>query len=168
MEITYELTQKDFFDSIIAHRNARWSFRIALGIALLSGAVFVVVIVAQPALRTTTNAVTTVALIAFLVLCTWIAPWRAARNQFRRQPSAHGPRTLTLDSKGMHWRWDGGAADVEWKNVTRYLEAKDGFLLYVSPAVFNMVPKRALSASQLNDLRSLLAAHVPEPKHSPS
>ena len=166
VEITYKLTQRDFFDSMIAHRNrsrrAKWSFRIMLSIALLAATIGIIVLVTQPTSQLSINAVILIALAISWALCKWTAPWWSARNQFRKQPSAQGPRILMLDSTGTHWRWDGGTADVEWKNVIRYLEGKNEFLLYSSPAAFNMIPKRAMSAEQLEELRSLLAKHVPE------
>jgi hypothetical protein len=145
VEITYKLTQRDFFDSMIAHRNrsrlAKWSFRIMLSIALLAGAIGIIALVTQPTSQLSINAIILIALAIFWALCKWAAPWWSARNQFRKQPSAQGPRILMLDSTGTHWRWDGGTADVEWKNVIRYLEGKNEFLLYSSPAAFNMVPE---------------------------
>ena len=50
---------------------------------------------------------------------------------------------MTLDESGIHWRWTTGQADVEWTNFIRFLESKTVFLLYTSPACFNVVPKRA-------------------------
>ena len=37
----------------------------------------------------------------------WGSPWWAARNQFSKQSVAHGPRTMRLDSTGVHWRDEG-------------------------------------------------------------
>jgi hypothetical protein len=40
VEVTYELEQKDFYDSFIAHRNrnafSKWAFRVLGGFAILS------------------------------------------------------------------------------------------------------------------------------------
>ncbi len=90
----------------------------------------------------------------------WVLPWWMMRRQFSGQPGAHGPRTLTLDATGAHWRWDGGSSDVEWKNYIRSVEGKNQILFYTSPACFNIVPKRAIAAGQLGELRSLLSQNI--------
>jgi heme/copper-type cytochrome/quinol oxidase subunit 2 len=78
----------------------------------------------------------------------WVIPWWTARTQFQKQPSAQGPRTMTLDTKGVNWQWDGG------------YEAKNQFLIYSSPACFNIVPKRSLSPGELSGLRELLRQNI--------
>lgn len=95
----------------------------------------------------------------FLVLW-WLPRWSMSR-QFFKQPGAHGPRTLLLDELGAHWRWNGGSSDIEWKNYIRSVEGKSQFLFYTSPACFNILPKRALEAEQLVELRTLLKQHIP-------
>jgi len=94
----------------------------------------------------------------------WILPRWSMRRQFLKQPGAHGPRTLLLDSTGAHWRWDGGSSDVEWRNYILSVEGKNQFLFYTSPACFNILPKRALAAAQLSEIRELLKQNIHIPK----
>ena len=168
VEITYELTEKDFYGSIIAHRNrstfTKWTFRVMLTIAFLAAALAITALVLRPTSETLSNAAPLLVIVLLWVLCKWGSPWWTARTQFRKQPSAQGPRTLQLDSIGVHWRWDGGTADIEWKNITRFLETRNEFLLYTSPAAFNPVPKRALTSEQISQLRSLLSEHLDQPR----
>jgi hypothetical protein len=82
------------------------------------------------------------------------------KQQFRKQPGAQGPRTVTFDTDGVHWRWDGGSADVAWKNYIRWTEGNNQILFYTSPACFNIVPKRALDAAQLAELREMLKQNI--------
>jgi len=120
MEATYQLTQKDFFESLIAHRNRsalrKWSFRLmVILIFVVSGAGLT-----EVAMSPTRQSLSTIAplfvLVALWAAVIWLSPWQAARKQFLQQPGAQGPRTLVLDPVGVHWRWNGGSADVEWKN----------------------------------------------------
>jgi hypothetical protein len=62
--------------------------------------------------------------------------WWNARRQFLRQPGAHGPRTVSLDHAGAHWRWNGGSSDVEWKNYIRMVEGRNQFLTLYVASVF--------------------------------
>ena len=92
----------------------------------------------------------------------WAIPWLSARTQFLKQPAAQGARTLLVDETGIRWRWSGGSSDVEWRNYIRYFESKRMFLLYLSPVVFNMVPKRALTAVQISEFRRILEQKIPK------
>jgi hypothetical protein len=90
----------------------------------------------------------------------WGCPWLAAKNQFSKQPSAQGQKNITVDTAGVHWKWDGGQSDIEWKNFIRWVEAKDNFLLYSSPVAFNIVPKRAFTPEQIDEFRTILNQHI--------
>jgi len=85
--------------------------------------------------------------------------------QFRKQAAVQGPRTLMLSDKGVSSKWDGGASEVEWKTFLRWQECKTQFLLFTSPVMFNMIPKRVLTAEQICEVRKLLAEHI-DTKHA--
>ena len=67
---------------------------------------------------------------------------------------------MLVDTVGIHLRWDGGASDVEWRMFIRWLECKNQFLLYTSPACFNILPKRAFVPQQLSEFRALLQDNI--------
>lgn len=67
---------------------------------------------------------------------------------------------MVIDGAGVHWRWNGGSSEVEWKNYVRWLETKDLVLLYSSPMAWGIVPKRAFDESQLTEFRALLTQNV--------
>ncbi len=165
MEVTYELTQRDFFDSLVAHRNrstfARWSFRLAASIVVIFVGLGLVLLAIRPDAKSLTNLAPLFAMAVVWSILIWASPWWAARNQFSKQPAAQGPRTVLLDSGGVHWRWNGGSADIEWKNFIRFQETKNQFMLYSSPACFNIVPKRALTLDQMGAFRQLVMENLP-------
>jgi len=161
MEIAYELTENDFVEALAVHRegNSAASRRLVavfwLGIAfsayLLYGAI------------RTHNVMRLLPLIFLVIL--WITlvevfPRRNVRRQYTQQPGASGPRQLVLDASGAHWRWNGGSADVEWRNYIRSAEGPGQVLFYTSPACFNILPKRALTTDQLSELRILLLQNI--------
>jgi len=161
MQVTYELTQKDFVDSLIAHRNRsalrKWSLRLLVSIVFLLVGVGLFAYAVHPNNQILSNFLPLLLLAAFWTLFFWFGPRWAARKQFSKQPGAQGPKTVLLDADGIHWRWSGGSMDVEWKNYIRILEGKNQFLLYSSPVVFNVLPKRAFTAEQLSEMRALAA-----------
>ena len=67
---------------------------------------------------------------------------------------------MLIDAEGVHWRWNGGSSDVAWKNYIRGLEGKDQFLLYTSPACFNIIPKRVLTQEGVLELQGLLKKNI--------
>lgn len=160
VEITYDLTQRDFYDSLIAHRGrssvSKWSFRLAFGLIFLLPALGLAILEIIPK-TTLATVVPLFVLAAFWAIFMWGVPWWSARTQFLQQPSAQGSKTMALDQSGIHWRWKSGQADVEWTNFIHFLESQTVFLLYTSPACFNIVPKRALSPEQTESLRDLLS-----------
>ncbi len=164
MEVIYELTQKDFRDSFIAHRNrlsiVKWALRLMVSLLLLLAGVGLVFLAFQPSTETFTTVAPLFFLASVWAVYIWGWPRIAARSQFLKQPAAHGLITLLIDAAGIHWRWNGGSSDVEWKHYIRFLEVSEHILLYASPAYFNIVPKRALKPEQLSEFRSLLAQNL--------
>jgi YcxB-like protein len=90
----------------------------------------------------------------------WVAPWLSARTQFLKQPAAQGQRTGSFDGDGVKWQWEGGTSVVEWKTYIRWMESKNEILICSSPIQCGIVPKRALNAEQLSELRTLLTQKI--------
>ena len=164
MELIYQLTQKDFFDSFVAHRNrtrvTKWSVRLMLVFVFLLLGIGIVSLAASPSVSSFKRVAPLFLIVAMWILLIWVAPWRAARNQFSKQPSAKGPVTLVVDNAGVRWRWDGGSADLEWRNFVRLVESEKVFLIYSSPFYFNIVPKRTLAPAQVSELREILQQNL--------
>jgi len=165
MQIDYGLTQRDFNDSFAAHRNrnvfSKWMTRVLVSFCFLMLAIFLLNLIIRPDAHDTRNLMPYLVLTFLWIGITRILPQWSARKQFSRQPGAHGPRTVLLDDTGVHWHWNGGSSDIAWKNYVRGLEGKTQFLLYTSPACFNIIPKRALTPEGLLELRALLKQYIP-------
>jgi hypothetical protein len=157
MQFTYALTQRDFFESIIAIRNrkawAKWVFRV-LPVLLVVSIVLSILTASRSQLLSSL-----VPLLFFLLFWTfllWGSPWLFARQQFLKQPSAQGEHTVSFDSDVVRWHWNGGSSTVEWKSYVRWMETKNQILVCSSPLQCGIVPKHALNAEQLLELRTLL------------
>jgi YcxB-like protein len=160
MEATYELTQKDFFDSFVAHRSrslaTRWFWRFTTALICFLLAAGLLGVAARPSFQTLSDLARVMVFPILWAAIVWVIPWWTASNQFSKQPKAPGPRKMTADANGIRWDWEGGCANVEWKGFTRWLECKSEILVYTSPACFNIVPTRALTPEQLSEFRGLL------------
>jgi hypothetical protein len=164
MEVTYELKQKDFFDSFVAHRSrsaaTKWFWRLVTTIVCLLVAVGIFNLAAHRNSQSAGDSARLMIFPFFWAVLVWVMPWWVAKRQFSKQPLAHGPKTIIADTAGIHWRWTGGSADVEWRGFIRWLECKSEILLYTSPACFNIVPTRAFTPEQLSEFRALLAQNI--------
>jgi hypothetical protein len=146
MEITYQITQGDFVDALRSHRDRtpfrKWGLRLALSIVFGFAGIGLILVVAEPGTQTLSTFAPLFGISVLWAFLWWGGPRWSARTQYRKQPSVQGPRNTTLNEKGVTWKWDGGSADVEWKNFHRWQESKTQFILYASPMMFNMLPKR--------------------------
>lgn len=167
MEVTYELTERDFVEAYSTHRSRTSSGKWTRGIAYLFCAIILAALIfagiAAHGSFQLQNMVTLVILAAGWFVVLRYLPQFNVRRQFRKQPGAHGPRTVAFDAEGSHWRWDGGSSDVAWKNYIQWIEGDKQILLYGSPACFNMLPKRVFDPGQLAELRELLKQNI-QPK----
>jgi YcxB-like protein len=165
MQIDYELTQKDFTESYAVHRNrnalSKWGRRLFVWIVLLLALLVFLGFLVKPSAQSARNLLPFFGFVLAWLGILWILPRWLMRRQFLKQPGAHGPRTVVLGDSGAHWQWDGGSSHVEWKNYIRSAEGKNQILFYTSPACFNILPKCGLTATQLDELRSLLKQNIP-------
>jgi hypothetical protein len=165
MQISYELSETDFSQAYVAHRNrtalGRWARRIFLGCMILVALCLLAVFLIDHNAQAVRGILPGLALALMWITIVWALPRWTMRRQFRKQPGAHGARNLLLDTAGAHWRWNGGTSDVEWRNYIRWLEGNTQILFYTSPACFNILPKRALTIEQLDELREVLKKHIP-------
>ena len=164
MQFAYALTQNDFTEAYAVHRNrsalSKWFRRFFVSVLGFVVLLAVFGFLLNPTARAARDLMPIFGLIVLWIAALWVIPLCSMRRQFLKQPGAHGPRTLNLDSVGAHWKWSGGSADVEWPNYIRSAEGRNQILFYTSPTCFNILPKRAIPADQLSSLRELLKQNV--------
>jgi YcxB-like protein len=71
-----------------------------------------------------------------------------------------GQRTASFDGDAVIWHWDGGSIVLEWKTYIRWIESKNQIVLCPPLIRTGIVPKRALNAEQLSELRTLLTQKI--------
>jgi len=164
MEIHYELTKPDFTEAYTAHHNrstvSKWARRLFIGILVAVVALVFLGFLVKPSAKAAKDLVPFFGIVAMWIVVLWFFPRWMMGRQFTKQPGAQGLRTLMLDARGAHWKWNGGSSDVEWKNYIRSVEGKGQILMYTSPACFNILPKRAVGDEQLLQLRNLLQQNI--------
>ena len=167
MEITYELSEKDFVEAYKTHcsrgPSSKWRRAIWFVFLVIFLGAFILHSIATNTSDISGYVVLAILAITWFVVIRWLQLFNM-RKQFRNQPGAHGPRTAIFDLEGVHWRWEGGSSDVAWRNYTRWIEDDKQILVYSSPAYFSMLPKRALDAAQLAELREILKQNIPNTK----
>jgi hypothetical protein len=164
MQIAYELSERDFTEAYVAHRNrnafSRWIRRIFLWCMILVAVFLLAVFLIDHNAQAARGVLPGFGIALMWIVIVWALPRWLMRRQFRKQPGAHGPRAVSLDAAGAHWRWNGGSSDIEWRNYIRWVEGKNQIIFYTSPACFNILPKRVLGADQLDELRGILRQHI--------
>jgi hypothetical protein len=85
-------------------------------------------------------------------------PWQA-RNHFRQLAAAKGTTTFSWDEAGAGLAGQKGEARFFWGDFYRWSETDALLILYQSSMLYNIVPKHALQAAQLEDIVALLTAN---------
>jgi len=84
---------------------------------------------------------------------------RIAKRIFEALPTEARKVAMRLDESGI--QVDSGDAQLlEWKNVTRVIDARETFLIFASRTNAQIVPKRAMTAGQVRATRDIIARHV--------
>lgn len=90
----------------------------------------------------------------FFLFIIWLQPRLTARKAILRTVE------WRFSDEGVHIQSDVASSDILWKAFIRFREGPKVLLLYTQKGLANFIPKRALDASQLEELRTLIHAHV--------
>ena len=165
MTINFQFTLEDYRNAYRTHYRkgasafTRWMIRLslAIGVLLLLAGILIVVTRQGPL-----NAALSPLVIGSF--WTWIGSGQiyqlSARSQFAKSPALRDPRRVEFNEDGVTTDAGIASSQVSWKAYLRYVESKDTFLLYTSPACFVIVPKRVLQPEQVTELRELIQTHL--------
>ena len=164
MQVTYQLTQEDFYQGCLAWRSRRkwqlWMLRIAyviVGIAFLTSLLTLLLD------RSSMTAPTALAGLAFCVV--WFAyvlltPRFSSRRQFRSMPSVQSPITLDITEAGLEIHTIHAESKVSWAAYVGWVERKTVFVILPQPRIYVPIPKRAFNEEQIEEFRELLRRTV--------
>lgn len=92
-----------------------------------------------------------------LIWAYWFRPWRAAR----RSPAIGLAHSVTIDADGIAVETDLASNRLKWPLFTRFVETREGYLLYMGKR-FTGFPRRAFaSAGDEARFREMLKEHIP-------
>jgi YcxB-like protein len=156
MTFSYQNTRRDFVDACVAMGRKTYWFLFGLWLLL---AIFSVWMNEARVLHGSASERFAVVLPiascgAIFLLVAWWSPRYRARRMILREVS------WTFSDEGVHLASNVSNADFRWEAFVKYRETPKVFLLFVQKGMAQFIPKRALTAEQANDLRTVLAAHV--------
>jgi hypothetical protein len=167
VQIVYRVTQEDFESAswLALHkgpilRALQFYFRIGF-IGLWVG-VCLIPVFASPTLR---NLLEACVFSGFgLALFFWQLFFTRLRfrRAYRRSATLHRHTQLGIDDSGLHVVTPESDSRSTWRAYLKYSENRSVFIIYhVGNVIFVMIPKRELTVTQIDDVRSILAAHLP-------
>jgi hypothetical protein len=163
MEISYQLTEDDYRQGYKAFRRrtkfSLWASRFGYVCFFLILATALFVSIFGPD-RSFPNLALLWGFVAFWIWCIWYAPRRVARKMISGSPSASLPYTVDLSEDGLYFLSSASESRLTWDLITGWAEADRVFAVFPSPLSFLPIPKRAMTDSQQNELRTLLQNKV--------
>jgi len=85
---------------------------------------------------------------------------RNIRKAYKTSVNLQGPLSLDVDDTGMHFQGRTFSSRIDWAHFSRLIEDQHSFLMFQSPNVFNIIPKRQLNEEQIAALRDYLTRHI--------
>jgi hypothetical protein len=102
----------------------------------------------------------TIVTICLLLFEQWCSPYINARRQFNNTPSAHGLIALDAHDAGLRFRATGHESSLSWDRYIRWREDERIFLLFSSPWMFVIIPKRAFDSALQRQFREMLLQNI--------
>jgi hypothetical protein len=113
-----------------------------LWIAAITESLLLVVALTASNRNTTTNVVPLIVMIAVWLGLIFVVPYVSARRIFSKQPYLGHPVSITFTNTGYEMTGTGFSSKVDWNVLHVVAETKSQFLLYHSPNMAAVVPKR--------------------------
>jgi len=101
---------------------------------------------------------------AGLLLCNgigYVLLPRRARRLFRQNPSFYKSYHYHWSDDGLAYRSERESGMRPWKDFYRWSDGSEALLLMLNEQLFYIIPRRALTDAQAEDLRATLGAHGP-------
>jgi hypothetical protein len=160
MELRYSLSFADYAAALALHAKRSvlpYLFQLAsyyafpvVGLPLIA----LTVLTAKPGNSIQSHWITL--LCGVYLLCCPLILRQAAKRRFKRSQSGDGDCATTFDENSIRVTGPHSSSVIEWKAIKSFSEDKKVFLLYLALGKFIVVPTRACSEEQINELRRIL------------
>jgi hypothetical protein len=101
----------------------------------------------------------------FLLACAWIVPILQSRKMKANTPNLQGVLRYEFDDEGVRIIGPHGESAHRWPAIIRCRENRNVFLLYQTPRIANIIPKRFFANEQdVVAARELLRTHISKGK----
>ena len=161
MQIAYTLTFQEFLEGQRVHENRctktrvlrflNWWFFPLLGLVLVLGSIML--------WREGSPWVTVIVVFVYglFLVCYRLLLVGRAKNKYVNTRRGNGSVLLDISEDQIVVEWpEFGKSVANWSAIKKFREDEKVLLLYVAPAIFFTVPKRAMSPEQVSELLFLL------------
>jgi len=164
IQVRFRLTFNDYLKAQQLHGKRSWGPHLwfVLGRTLIPAAGIVYLLVFVLALwRTTPIGWLLVAIPCGVYFALYPLMIRIRLKRcYRRTRSGDGENSAEFGEESIRINAENTSSELNWKAIESYREDKNVFLLYLAPAKFIALPKRALTPQQIVELRSMLTRQV--------
>ena len=163
MQARFQVTADEYVEAQVAHLKAThgnrlWLVRLGSGVIAIAGIYF-----AWDEPRSSVGYAMAICGVALFALFTWV--YRAeARREFHKQAQLREEVSADFGEQSVAAHSSLGDSTTKWDAYTRFVETEHLFLLYFSPAIYHIVPKRSLPRDGVDEFRNLLCRKLPPAK----
>jgi hypothetical protein len=157
MKLEYEIALPEFMEMAwLRHRSSmRWIIGMSIGvIGILLGTAFY--IYADHGLGSVLFALS-----ILLLFMQFVVPSLVFRRVYRRNSRMFGTRTVIIDETGIRSDHPLGHTEAAWDTYQKFGETRRSFLLYQSPDLIGILPKRVFAdPADLEHFKALITSKI--------
>jgi hypothetical protein len=161
----FQLTQDDYVEAQLSHFGRTLGKIFVPGVVVLGAAFAVTLVIALTDPATASQLVPSWIFLAALfvlmiLLRSGMLPRMLHRMQFNRLRALHGPIRFEAREGDIAYCTGTSESITKWEAFEKWKESNGGFLLYVQPRLYFLVPKRVLDEAQVAAFRELLKSRI--------
>jgi hypothetical protein len=157
----FQLMRDDYVDAQLSHYGRTLGKIFVPGVVVLGAAFAVTLAIALTDPATTSRLVPSwIFLAALLLLVILLRSGMLHRMLFNRLRALHGPIRFEAREGDIVYCTRTSESTTKWEAFEKWEETKGGFLLYVQPRLYLLVPKRVLDGAQIATFRELLKSRI--------
>jgi len=160
MNITYKLTLNEYQEAAMFHyKTGKRPLLVAVFVGMatfmmLAGTDF------SNTQEVINNILMTFFALSFYILFTrMITAWQA-KNVYNKSPILSKEVTLRISGKGIQQDKQSNSKTLGWELFSTWKKNEKYYLIYTNPHQFNVIPKRALTEAQVEELEAYLTKYL--------